>query len=111
MPDLILIGCPDETTAEDGSCGGQQAAADLLNEPEAVAVIERGPDGRFHVTTTHHEVTTATMWGMFLGEIFGVLFFVLYAGSSLAQWLRGGRAYFDNRFEREARTLAGDQHC
>jgi hypothetical protein len=44
-------------------------------------------------------------------ERFGVLFFVLYAGSSLAQWLRGGRAYFDNRFEREARTLAGDQHC
>ena len=38
----------------------------------------------------------------------GALFFVLYAGSSIAQWVRGGRAYFDNRFEREARSLAGD---
>src|SRR6185503_5060698 len=41
-------------------------------------------------------------------ERFGALFFVLYAGSSLAQFLRGRRAYLDNRFEREARILAGD---
>ena len=44
-------------------------------------------------------------------ERFGVLFFVLYAGSSALQWLRGRRAYLDNRFEREARALAGDQGC
>jgi hypothetical protein len=35
-------------------------------------------------------------------ERFGVLFFVLYAGSSVAQLLRGRRPYFDNCFEREA---------
>ena len=40
-------------------------------------------------------------------ERFGALFFVLYAGSSLAQFLRGRRPYIDNRFEREARILAG----
>ncbi len=40
-------------------------------------------------------------------ERLGALFFVLYAGSSVAQWARGGRAYFDNRFEREARAHAG----
>jgi hypothetical protein len=44
-------------------------------------------------------------------ERFGALFFVLYAGSSALQWLRGRRAYLDNRFEREARALAGDQGC
>jgi len=35
-------------------------------------------------------------------ERWGLLFFVLYAGSSLAQWVRGRHPYFDNRFEREA---------
>jgi uncharacterized membrane protein len=49
-------------------------------EPEAVVVIKRDPDGRFHVTTTHNEVTTGTMWGMFRGVLFGVLFFVPLLG-------------------------------
>lgn len=38
-------------------------------------------------------------------ERLGVLFFVLYAGSSAAARLRGGDAYRDNRFEREAWRL------
>jgi hypothetical protein len=36
-------------------------------------------------------------------ERWGPLFFPLYLGSSLWQALRGRDAYFDNRFEREAR--------
>ena len=39
-------------------------------------------------------------------ERFGALFFPLYLGSSLVQWLRGRDPYFDNRFEREAYALA-----
>jgi hypothetical protein len=35
-------------------------------------------------------------------ERFGVLFFALYAGSSVAQLWRGRHPYFDNCFEREA---------
>jgi hypothetical protein len=35
-------------------------------------------------------------------ERWGVLFFPLYLGSSLVQWLRGCDPYRDNRFEREA---------
>lgn len=35
-------------------------------------------------------------------ERWGVLFFPLYAGSSLIQWLKGRDPYRDNRFEREA---------
>jgi hypothetical protein len=35
-------------------------------------------------------------------ERWGVLFFPLYAGSSVVQWLRGRDPYRDNRFEREA---------
>jgi hypothetical protein len=36
-------------------------------------------------------------------ERWGVLFFPLYCGSSLAQLLRGRNPYLDNHFEREAR--------
>jgi hypothetical protein len=36
-------------------------------------------------------------------ERLGLLFFALYAASSAAALLRGGDAYRDNRFEREAR--------
>jgi hypothetical protein len=39
-------------------------------------------------------------------ERLGALFFPLYIGSSLVQWLRGRDPYFDNRFEREAYALA-----
>jgi len=39
-------------------------------------------------------------------ERWGVLFFPLYLGSSTYQWLRGGRPYYDNHFERQARAAA-----
>jgi uncharacterized membrane protein len=50
-------------------------------------VIKRDPDGRFHVTTTHHEVATGTMWGMFWGVLFGVLFFVPLLGVAIGAGL------------------------
>lgn len=40
-------------------------------------------------------------------ERWGVLFFPLYAGSSLWQWARGRDPYRDNRFEREAFERGG----
>ncbi len=40
-------------------------------------------------------------------ERWGPLFVPAYLAESLAQWLRGGRAYLDNRFEREARGETG----
>jgi hypothetical protein len=39
-------------------------------------------------------------------ERWGAGFFVAYLASSAWQWLRGRRAYWDNRFEVEARRLA-----
>lgn len=38
-------------------------------------------------------------------ERWGLLFFPLYLGSSLRQWLRGRDPYLDNRFEVEAYRL------
>lgn len=42
-------------------------------------------------------------------ERWGLLFFVLYTGSSAWQWLRGGRPYFDNHFEQQARAGAAER--
>ena len=39
-------------------------------------------------------------------ERWGLLFYPLYLGASLWLWLRGGRPYLDNPFEREARALS-----
>lgn len=41
-------------------------------------------------------------------ERWGVFLFPLYAGSSMYEWLRGRRPYWDNYFEREARSVAAD---
>jgi hypothetical protein len=41
-------------------------------------------------------------------ETWGPFFPLMYAGASLAAWLRGRDGYLDNRFEREARRLAPD---
>ena len=41
-------------------------------------------------------------------ERWGLLFFPLYAGSSLCQLARGRRAYWDNHFEIQARRLSGE---
>jgi hypothetical protein len=42
-------------------------------------------------------------------ERWGIFFFPLYLGSSLVQWARGRRPYWDNHFEREAYRSAPAQ--
>jgi hypothetical protein len=39
-------------------------------------------------------------------ERWGLLFFPLYAGASLVAWLNGGRPYWNNHFECQARLEA-----
>ena len=53
------------------------------------------------VTRTHERVHVAQY------ERWGPLFLPAYAAASLWALVRGGDAYLDNRFEREARRIAG----
>lgn len=80
MSELIAIGYPDETTAGAAAGEMERLASDLVVEPDAIAAIRRDIQGRFHVTTTHHEVATGTLWGVFWGALFGVLFFIPVLG-------------------------------
>jgi hypothetical protein len=59
-------------------------------------VIIGADDACLHACRAHEHVHVRQY------ERWGVLFFPLYAASSAWAWLRGGDAYRDNRFEREA---------
>jgi uncharacterized membrane protein len=87
MADLIAIGYSDEETAAKAAAEAQRLAANLVIEPDAIAVIRRDREGKFHVTTNHRPVSTGAIWGMFWGILFGVLFFVPVLGMAVGAGL------------------------
>src|SRR3954471_5215772 len=87
MATLVAIGYPDETTATEAANEARQLAKDLIIQPDAIAVIVRDKEGRFHVTTSHHAVSGGATWGMFWGLLFGMLFFVPFFGMALGAGL------------------------
>lgn len=87
MATLVAIGYPDESTAAAAADEAQRLAADLIIEPDAIAVISRDKAGKFHVTTNHHAVGGGASWGMFWGFLFGILFFVPFLGMAVGAGL------------------------
>ena len=87
MSDLIAIGYPDEATAEAAAEEARGLARDLIIEPDAIAVIVRDKEGKYHVHTSHHLVGGGATWGMFWGLLFGVLFFVPVVGIAIGAGL------------------------
>ena len=83
MADLIAIGYPDETTAYAAADEARRLAADLIIQPDAIAVITRDADGTYHSRTSHHVVGGGAMWGMFWGFLFGLLFFIPVFGMAV----------------------------
>jgi uncharacterized membrane protein len=83
MSDLIAIGYPDETTAQAAADEAHRLARDLIIEPDAIAVIVRDPEGKYHVRTNHNPVGAGATWGMFWGLLFGLLFFVPVFGLAI----------------------------
>src|SRR6266566_447688 len=75
MSDLIAIGYPDETTADAAADEARRLAQDLIIQPDAIAVIVRDKEGKYHTHTSHHMVGGGATWGMFWGLLFGLLFF------------------------------------
>src|SRR6185437_12653540 len=62
-------------------------AKDLIIQPDAIAVIIRDREGKFHVTTNHHAVGGGATWGMFWGLLFGLLFFIPVFGMAVGAGL------------------------
>jgi uncharacterized membrane protein len=87
MAELVAIGYPDETTGSLAAEEVQRLAQDLIIEPDAVAVIVRDKEGKYHVHTSHHAVGGGATWGMFWGLLFGLLFFVPVFGMAVGAGL------------------------
>ena len=103
MSDLIAIGYPDETTADAAADEAQRLAQDLIIQPDAIAVIVRDKEGKYHTHTNHHLVGGGATWGMFWGLLFGLLFFVPVFG--MAVGAGHGRAHGqDHQVRRSTRS-------
>src|SRR3954447_16723012 len=110
MSDLIAIGYPDEETATQAGQEAERLASDLVIQPDAIAVISRDKQGKFHVTTNHHAVGGGATFGMFWGLLFGLLFFVPVLGMAVGAGLGAltgklAKAGVDKKFEQQVRDM------
>jgi uncharacterized membrane protein len=110
MADLIAIGYSDEETAAKAAAEAQRLAANLVIEPDAIAVIRRDREGKFHVTTNHRPVSTGAIWGMFWGILFGVLFFVPVLGMAVGAGL-GALMGIVSKSDMDAESKLGSVTC
>ncbi|GIH95729.1 DUF1269 domain-containing protein [Planobispora siamensis] len=110
MADLIAIGYPDESTAADAEREVQRLTNELIIQPDAVAVITRDQQGKFHVSTHHNAVAGGATWGMFWGLLFGMLFFVPFLGMALGGGLGAlmgklEKSGIDKAFQQQVRDM------
>ena len=106
MADLIAIGYPDETTADAAADEARRLAADLIIQPDAIAVITRDTDGTYHSRTSHHAVGGGAMWGMFWGFLFGLLFFIPVIGMGVGALMgKFDKTSIDKEFQDQVRGL------
>jgi len=110
MATLIAIGYPDETTAAAAGEEAERLAGDLVIQPDAIAVIRRDRQGKYHVTTNHHAVGAGATWGMFWGLLFGLLFFIPVFGMALGAGMgalmgKVTKSGIDKQFQQQVREL------
>src|SRR3954467_6386601 len=110
MSTLIAIGYPDETTATAAADVAERLAKDLIIESDAIAVIRRDREGKFHVTTNHHAVGGGASWGMFWGLLFGLLFFIPVFGMAVGAGLgalmgKVAKTGIDKNFQDQVRDM------
>ena len=110
MADLIAIGYPDQATADAAADEARRLAADLIIQPDAIAVIVRDEDGGYHVRTTHHAVGGGAVWGMFWGFLFGLLFFIPVFGMAVGAGMgalmgKFAKTSIDRQFQDQVRGM------
>jgi uncharacterized membrane protein len=110
MATLVAIGYPDETTAAAAADEVGRLTDDLIIQPDAVAVVTRDADGKFHTTTSHHSVGGGATWGMFWGLLFGLLFFVPFFGMAVGAGLgallgKVEKTGVDKAFQQQVREM------
>lgn len=75
MSDLIVIGYPDESTAERVWQELVKLEQDYVVDLEDAAIIRRDSSGKLQVTTpAHHAAAWGSLSGMFWGVVIGLIF-------------------------------------
>jgi uncharacterized membrane protein len=110
MAILVAIGYPDEATAAAASEEAQHLARDRIIQPDAIAVITRDREGKFHATTSHRAVGGGAGWGMFWGFLVGMLFFAPFFGMAVGAGLgalmgKVAKTGIENEFQGQVRDL------
>src|SRR5579872_3744374 len=110
MSDLIAIGYPDEATAGEAADEARRLAKDLIIQPDAIAVITRDKEGKYHTNTSHHMVGGGATWGMFWGLLFGLLFFVPVLGMAVGAGMgalmgKVSKSGVDKAFQEQVRGM------
>ena len=110
MADLVAIGYDDETTAHRAAAEVGRLTQELIIQPDAVAVITRDEEGKYHVTTNHHAVGGGATWGMFWGLLFGMLFFIPVFGMAVGAGLgalmgKMTKTGIDKQFQEQVRDM------
>ncbi|MFB9316212.1 DUF1269 domain-containing protein [Cryptosporangium minutisporangium] len=110
MTTLVAIGYADETTATVAAEEARRLTKDLILQPDAIAVITRDLEGKFHVTTSHRPVASGMSWGMFWGLLFGMLFFVPFLGMAVGAGMgalmgKMTKGVVNKQFEERVREL------
>jgi len=110
MATLVAIGYADEATAEQARDTVRQLESELIIQADQVASINRDPDGKYHVHTTHGGASAGggAWWGGFWGFLFGLLFFIPFFGLALGAGMGAlfghfGEKGIDKAFQEQVR--------
>jgi len=74
MADLVVIGYPDEATADKAYVVVGQLEHDLIMHVHGAAVVVKHPDGQTKMVTRTGATSSGALMGGFVGLIFGMLF-------------------------------------
>ncbi len=110
MATLVAIAYPDQGTAEQARETVHQLQGELVIQAEQVAAISRDPEGKLHTSTGHGAAGTGggAAMGGFWGFMFGLLFFVPFAGLALGAGMGAlfghfGEKGIDKAFQQQVR--------
>jgi uncharacterized membrane protein len=110
MATLVAIGYDDQGTAERALETVQQLESQLVIQADEVAAISRDPEGRLHVHSGHGAGATVggAAVGSFWGFLFGLLFFIPFAGLAVGAGMGAlfghfGEKGIDKTFQQQVR--------
>src|SRR5947209_198368 len=110
MATLVAIGYPEQGLAEQALETVRHLENELVIQAEQVAAISRDPAGKLHVHSGHGASPTAggAALGGFWGFLFGLLFFVPFAGLALGAGMGAlfghfGEKGIDKAFQQQVR--------